>query len=229
MLRLGQHPPMPFRSFFTATLACVLATLSTGGKCFCSPAQQADAPPGFRQLLEKLASFSPDPCGPPFGPMPDSSDLESSAFYKAEEIMTEDLNALAATPRSPLERATETLRRLQRMSAEINASWPEDDRFRFEVLDLPPVLVVKVGLRTHETFFVFGGPEGKSGNAKRVWHGASSIEGIVDRNVPHTSLELHPLHRGPSQRARFLASFGYMGCAGSTGGRLQCPRVEPGG
>jgi len=144
-------------------------------------------------------------------------------------MVTEDLNAVAVTPKSPVERATETLRKLQRMSAEINATWPEDNRFRFEVLDLPPVLVVKVGLRTHETFFVFGGPEGKSGNAKQAWHSASSIEGIVERNVLHSMLGLYPLHRGPSQHARFLASFGYMGCAGSTGIAYSAHEWNPAG
>jgi hypothetical protein len=220
---------MPIRSFLAATFVCVLATLAVVEKCFCAPAQQVDARPDFRQLLEKIASFSPDPCGPPYGAMPDSSDLESSAFYRAADMVTEDLNAVAATPKSPVERATETLGKLQRISAEINASWPEENRFRFEVLDLPPVLVVKVGLRTHETFFVFGGPDGKPGNAKQAWHSTSSIEGIVEQNVLHSMLSLYPLHRGPSQHARFLASFGYMGCAGSNAGAYSAHEWNPEG
>jgi hypothetical protein len=220
---------MPIRSFSAATFVSVLLTLSIVEKCLCAPQQEADARPDFRQLLEKIASFSPDPCGPPYGDMPDSSELESSAFYRAADAVTDDLNAVAATPMSPVERATETLRTLKRKSAGINASWPEENRFRFEVLDLPPVLVVKMGLRTHETFFVFGSPEGKSGNAKRAWRSVSSIEGIVERDVLHSSLELHPLHRGPSQHARFLASFYYMGCAGSIGRTYSAHEWNPEG
>jgi hypothetical protein len=185
-------------------------------KCFCAPAQQADSRPDFRQLLEKIASFSPDPCGPPYGTTQDSADLESSAFYRAADILAGNLNAAAASPDSSLERATETLRKLQRMSAEINASWPEEDRFRFEILKLPPVLVVKMGLRTHETFFVFGGAKGESGKANQTWHGVSSVEGALEHNGMQSQLDLYPLHRGPSQHARFLAKFNYSGCAGST-------------
>src|ERR1035438_3338596 len=156
---------MPLRLFLAATFASALATMAVE-RCFCAPPQQADARPDFRQLLEKIASFSPDPCGPPYGVLQDSSDLESDAFYRAADIVTEGLNTAAATPESPLERASEALKKLERMSAEINASWPEDNRFQFEVLNLPPVLVVKMGLRTHETFFVFARPNGKAGGSK---------------------------------------------------------------
>jgi hypothetical protein len=207
---------MRSRSFLATAFSCLLATLAVIEKCLCAPAQLADPRPDFRQLLEKIASFPPNPCGPPYGAIQNSSDLESSAFYKAADVVTEDLNTAGATA-EPLERAKATLRKLQGMSAEINASWPEEDRFRFEILKLPPVLVVKMGLRTQETFFVFGSPEGKSGNANKAWHSVSSVEGIVGHDVPQSRLDLYPLHRGPSQRARFLARFDTSGCAGSTG------------
>jgi hypothetical protein len=203
---------MPFRLFLAAAFASALATLAVE-RCSCAPLQQADARPDFRQLLEKIAPFSPDPCDG----FQDSSDLESDAFHRAADIVTEGLNA-AAAPGSPLERVTEALEKLERMSAEINAAWPEDNRFWFEVLDLPPVLVVKMGLRMHQTFFVFGRPEEKGGNANQAWHSSSSIEGIVERSVFRSGVTLYPLHRGPSQRARFLASFSSMGCAGFTSG-----------
>jgi hypothetical protein len=184
------------------------------GKCFCAPAQQAGARPDFRQLLEKMASLSPDPCDG----FQDSSDLESDAFSRAADAVTESLNAATSAAGSPLERATEALKKLEGMSAEINAAWPDDNRFSFEVLDLPPVLLVKMGLRTHETFFVFGRPEEKRGNANQAWHSSSSTEGIVERTVFRSGVTLYPLQRGPSQHARFLASVGSMGCAGFTTG-----------
>jgi hypothetical protein len=204
---------MPFRSFLAATFACVLPTLAVMEKCLCAPPQQEDSRPDFRQLLEKIAPFSPDPCDG----FQDSSDLESDAFQRAAEIVTEGLNE-AAAPGSPLERATVALKKLGRMSAEINAAWPEDNRFSFEVLDLPPVLVVKMGLRTHETFFAFGRPKEKGGNESQAWHSSSSIEGIVERTAFRSWVALYPLHRGPSQHARFLASVSSMGCAGFTTG-----------
>ena len=132
-------------------------------------------------------------------------------------MVTEGLNEAGATPQSSVERATETLNKLVRMSAEVNSSWPEDARFRFEILKLPPVIVVKMGLRAHELFFVFGSSEGKSGNANQTWHSARSVYGTPEDNWLHSRLGLYPLHRGPSQHARFLAVFGYFGCAGSTG------------
>jgi hypothetical protein len=205
------------RSFSAATFTYVLVTLATAEQCLCAPGPHADSPPDFRELLQKIASFPPDPCGPPNGAVQNSSELESSAFDRAADIVTEGLNTARATPQSSVERATETLNKLVRMSAEVNSSWPEEDRFRFEILKLPPVIVVKMGLRNHELFFAFGNSEGKSGNANQIWHNASSVDGTPEDNWLHSRLGLYPLHRGPSQHARFLAIFGYVGCAGSTG------------
>ena len=165
------------RSFSAATFTYVLVTLATAEQCLCAPGPHADSPPDFRELLQMIASFPPDPCGPPNGAVQNSSELESSAFDRAADIVTEGLNTARATPQSSVERATETLNKLVRMSAEVNSSWPEEDRFRFEILKLPPVIVVKMGLRNHELFFAFGNSEGKSGNANQIWH--SSIPGLV--------------------------------------------------
>jgi hypothetical protein len=182
--------------------------------------------PDFHQLLEKIAWFSPDPCDSAYKANEESAEIESSAFFRAAEAVTKGLNASGAS--SALQRATEALTGLQRLSTGINASWPAENRFQFEILDLPPVLVVKMGLRSHETFFVFGRSEGKSGKLSPEWHSESSAEGMIDHNEFHSVLGLYPLIRGPSQHARFLVKFGYMGCAGSLGGLYSAYEWNPG-
>ena len=93
----------------------------------------------------------------------------------------------------------------------------QEDRFRFEILKLPPVLVVKMGLRTQETFFVFGSPDGKSGNANQAWHSVSSVEGIVGHDVPNPdSISILCTAARPNAPG-FLPNLITSGCAGSTG------------
>jgi hypothetical protein len=219
---------MTCRSFWGAVLVSVLSGVAvTQENLGASPQQESVPRPDFHQLLEKIASFSPDPCDSPDEVNQESADIESSAFDRAADAITKSLNAGGASQSSAMERATEALTRLRRMSAEINASWPEENRFQSEILDLPPVLVVKMGLRSHETFFVFGRSEGKSGNLSQDWHSESSAEGMIDHNVLHSGLGLYPLFRGPSQHARFLASFGYMGCAGGAWGLYSAHEWSP--
>jgi hypothetical protein len=219
---------MTWRSFWRAVLVSVLSGVAlTEGNLGATPQQESVLHPDFHQLLEKITSFSPDPCGPPYEANQESADIESSAFDRAADAVMEGLSASGASHSPALERATEALTRLHRMSAETNASWPEENRFRFEVLDLPPVLVVKMGLRSHETFFVFGRSEGKSGKLSQEWHRESSIEGLTDPSVMRSDLGLYPLLRGPSQHARFLATFSYTGCAGSIAGLYSAYEWSP--
>src|SRR5208282_2996996 len=101
--------------------------------------------PDFRQPLQKLAEFSPDPCGPPYGPEENwhSENVETRLFDQAQEVIAQELNASAESSRPPRDRAEEALKKLAGMSAEVNAAWPEDNRFHFQILDLPPVLARK--------------------------------------------------------------------------------------
>jgi hypothetical protein len=104
------------------------------------------------------------------------------------------------------------------MSAEINASWPEENRFQFEILDLSPALVLKVTIRTHGRYFVFGIPEDDdSGKPNRAWRMVGSDDESDDNKFTELFLELYPLHRGHSGNPRFLAKFIRSGCAGSIG------------
>jgi len=183
---------MTLCSISAALFASVLFVISGAEQCLCAPVQQPHSPPDFRQLLQKLADFSPDPCGPPYGEEKNwhSADVESPIFEQAADIVTQGLNATPASPGSPRDRAAEALKSLERMSAEINAAWPEENRFHFQILDLPPALVVKMTLRTHGRFFVFGIPEEDSRKPNRLWHMVGSDEEYVENEVPQSSLDL---------------------------------------
>jgi hypothetical protein len=210
---------MTLRAMAAAVLAFVVFAFPEANKGFCAPAQQLDSSLDFRQLLQKLTNLSPDPCSPPHGREEDwhSGDLESNIFRQAREKVTQQLNATPSSPGSAHDRAEQTLKKLEDDSAEVNAEWPEESRFHFQILDLDPILVVKMTIRMHGAFFAFGVPEEDSGKPNRLWHQVGWMDESDERDVPRTLLDLYPLHRGPSGKARFLAKFHLVGCAGSTG------------
>ncbi len=104
------------------------------------------------------------------------------------------------------------------MSSEINAGWPNENRFHFHVFDLQPVLVVKMHIRTHDRFFVFGINEESCQGHKLGWQKVGSDEEPLETLIFEKSLELYSLHRGPSGNVRFLAEFRDVGCAGNSYG-----------
>jgi hypothetical protein len=190
----------------------------------------------FRQSLQESVAYSPDPCDSPHGSENnwDSPAIESRLFDAAERIVADALNDSAAT-QVPRDRASAALKRLVEESARINAGWPEESRFRFEVLDIAPILVVRIGVRTHERFFVFGVPDfgipkGAPGKVHPTWSEVGSDEeGLADGQAPRSTLSLFALHRAPSGNARFLAIFGHIGCAGSTGIAYDAREWDPEG
>src|SRR5579862_5751286 len=202
----------------SAAIVVVFLMLASLGWAQAAVTQQAASEPQrpdvFRQSLQELVAYSPDPCFPPSG---DESNWRASAesrlFDAAEGIVEDALND-AAVGQSPKDRVTATLKGLQEESARINIGWPEENRFHFELLDIAPALVVKIGVRLHERYFVFGLVEGKK---RPTWSQiGSDDEGLLDPEVPRTYLGLSALHRGPSGSPRFLATFGRFGCAGSS-------------
>jgi hypothetical protein len=173
----------------------------------------------FRQSLQELVAYSPDPCGPPYDNENNwhTSAIESRLFDAAQDIVADALNDGAAA-RAPKDRASAALKALEDESARINTGWPEENRFHFELLEIAPALVVKMGVRSHERFFVFGIFEGATGKAHAMWDEiGSDEEGLAEPEAARSTLSLFALHRGPSGNARFLAEFGHIGCAGSTG------------
>jgi hypothetical protein len=215
------------RSIAAASLVFAMLAFLGAEECLCAP---NGSRPDFRQLLRSLGRYSPDPCGSPvFEGNLHSQNLESLLFQDAAETLTKELNATPTGAASPGDRATETLKRLERASAEINAAWPEKNRFRFEILDIPPALVVKMTFRTQETFFVFGVPEEDSGKPNRLWREVGSDEEFVENTGLRSGLYLYPLHRSASGHARFLARFDRSGCAGSSGVDYDAREWDPAG
>jgi hypothetical protein len=172
--------------------------------------------PDVRQLLQKLTQLSPDPCANEPANETDSqpSRIEIPLLETTSDLVTDALNTDNA---SPAERARRVLEGVENASAEINSSWPKDNQFRFEILDLKEILVVKMSIRVYERFFVFGVPGGDAGKPNRLWRRIGLIEDDSEFDVPWVKVELYPLHRGLSGTARFLARSTMGGCAGSFG------------
>ena len=204
-----------------AVVCCVLMiVIARPQQCVAAPAQQpASPPPDFRQLLQQNAQFSPDPCGPPYGDEKNwhAEDVEMRLFSQAADVVTQALNATANASSSAGQRAATALKNLEQTSAKVNVGWPEENRFHFHILDLPPALVVTMSIRAQETFFVFGIPEEESGKPNHTWREVGSQGISTEPDAPQSRLNLYPLHRGPSRNARFLAKAIYSGCAGSIG------------
>ena len=177
-----------------------------------------------------MAEFSPDPCGPPYGDEKNwhTADVEERLFAQAAQSITTSLNASPFGSESALDRAAATLTKMEQMSAEINAAWPTENRFHFQILDVRPALVVKMSIRTHETFFAFGVPE-DSAKSNVPWQEIGSSDESREFVVPPSQLDLYPLHRGSSGNARFLAKAIYSGCAGSYGVAYDAREWNPDG
>jgi len=195
-------------------------------------AEHLDLQQDFRQRLQKLAVLSPDPCGPPSPREKEwtPADSEFRLFSRAADIVTGALNATSAKAGSPKERAAAALTKLEEASTEINADWPEDNRFHFQILDVPPLLVVKMEFRTSARFFAFGIPhEEVSEKAQPVWHLVGSDDVFFEQESARSLIELFELHRGPSGNARFLARIEPFGCAGSIGVIYEAREWDPDG
>jgi hypothetical protein len=182
-------------------------------------AEQPDLQQDFRQRLQKVAVLSPDPCGSPSPREKEwtPADSEFRLFSRAADIVNEALNAAASNAKLPKERAAAALGKLEEASSEINADWPEDNRFHFQILNVPPLLVVKMEFRTSARYFAFGVPQEEvSEKAQPVWHRVGSDD-VLAQESARSLIELFELHRGPSGKARFLARIEPFGCAGSVG------------
>lgn len=186
----------------------------------------------FRQRLQKLAELPPDPCGPASGLETnwDCTNDEYHLFSRAARMVVDGLNAPTANPEPPKDRAAQVLKLLEQVSGGINASWPEENRFQFQILDVAPALVVKMTIRTQARYFVFGIPEEEiSGGANRLWQEVGSDSVSLEHASARSLVELFPLRRGPSGDARFLAKIEYFGCAGSIGVVYEASEWDPRG
>ena len=192
-------------------LVCTTASLAQ------SPAASQKNVPNHmeevRQLLVKLSPESSGPCEPPFQVDHDPTKVESALFDQTVGLVTERLNDSDRNDSSPRDRVQSALGEIEKASVEINAAWPADSRFHFQLLELQPLLVMKLSIRAHATFFAFAASEEKDGK----WGARGSDTDFQEQGWPASPIDLYPLYRGPSGNARFLARIFYMGCAGSYG------------
>jgi hypothetical protein len=162
--------------------------------------------------------MAPDDCSPPFpASTVDVHQLEDQLFATIKAALVNQLNEPTPAPTSDgASRIKLALREIEHSSAEINKGWPAEDRFQFEVLALEPAILVRMSYR-HGAKLVLLGPYYLNKNAAVDpgirWREISSVE-LGSRA---SDIDLFPLHRGPSGRARFLAKVWLSGCAGSIG------------
>ena len=208
-----------FRQPLAIFLGCLVSLM--GADRLVAQTPPTPTPPDVRQLLQRLAGYSSDPCGgapaKKEGDWRVADDLAHRLFSRAADSVAEALNANPADSALPRERATAALQQVEQMSAEINAEWPQDSRFHFQVLDLSPMLVVKLSIRFQEDFFAFGVPKEISRNPNSSWRILGSNPGATEFTGPPSEIDLYPIHRGPSGDPRFLVKAIYSGCAGSIG------------
>jgi hypothetical protein len=185
-------------------------------------------------LLQKIASAAPDTCGVPPTANLDPDEVELSILRATSDVVLQALNADNLEPNASRERAATVLRKIEQLSTQLNASWPKENRFHFQILDIAPALVLRAGIGTHEEYVVFGIPEmDGAGKANRLWQQIGEdnleLEHPVPRNWIRNWIQLYPLRRGPSGHARFLAAVGYTGCAGSSGVLYDAQEWDPSG
>jgi hypothetical protein len=96
-----------FKMIWAGAIVLVFLMVASSGRAQGDAAQKAPHRPQpqdvFRQSLQELVAYSPDPCDPPIGSETDrhSSAIESRLFDAAEGIVEEALNEKAAAARAP--------------------------------------------------------------------------------------------------------------------------------
>ena len=136
---------------------------------------QTSTPGDLAQGLQKIAALAPDPCLPEQGQSADSSAVYRFFPAAAEGIVAE-LNAPSSARARPLDRARGTLDRLEQMSAAMNGAWPEEERFHYETLDLPPTFVVTMSMASSAAYYLFAVPDGDAGKSNGQWRHFEPLE-----------------------------------------------------
>jgi len=178
------------------------------------------APSNMEELLGRMASVAPDDCSTPT-PAPSSSadinQLETQLFDAVKAQVAGRLNAPSPAPSSNAgSRATSALRDLEQWSAEHNKSWPDEDRFHFKVLELPPAVLIEMSYRSHASLVLFGSFDLNKDETTEPGTKWREVD-LGDPSFSPSEIALFQLHRGPSGHPRFLAHVWNSGCAGSLG------------
>jgi len=170
-------------------------------------------------LLRQMASMTPDDCSPPgpSGSTVDARQSEDLLFRTVEDLVIDRLNGASPAQTSDADaRARSALLDVERLSSEINKSWPVEERFHFEVLALHPAILVRMSYRDQASLFLSGSfylDKNAAVDPGTKWREVS----FADLGSRVSGIDLFPLHRGPSGRPRFLARVWRSGCAGSIG------------
>ncbi len=110
---------------------------------------------------------------------------------------------------------------MEEQSQKINANWPDENRLHFEILYLPPVLVLKVSLQTIQRAYFLAIPRFDAYNKPNLaWRQVGADREYVPDNEKfgfRSWVNLYRVQRGPAGKARILARIGSTGCAGSSG------------
>lgn len=217
---------MMLQSIRVVVFVCVLGLLGGAEQAVCQPvapsaaaaAVRFDPDEDFGKRLRLLSDLAPDPCGPPF-PITahlESEDHESRLFDDASELVAANLNQQAGSvPDAPGARARRVLEGLRSRSATVNANWPEENRLQYRILELGPLLLVQISVRTYASFRAFALTD--SSGSQRRWQEVGSDGKTELQRYSRLSLELYPLYSGSAGRVRFLGQFLISGCAGSYG------------
>lgn len=208
--------PMTLRSIAALILVILLVWAEPGGCQTAAPAGAAESKhllehrQDFEKRLRLLADLLADPCVGPAKPGDDrdSAEHESRLFEDAAALVAEALNQTDL--RAPGDRATSVLEELRKLSDTVNAQWPEENRFRFQILELGPMLVVRMSIRTYGAFSALALTRDDASGM--LWRQIGSDE---KTDFSSGLLELHPLYSPSPERVRFLARFLISGCAGS--------------
>ncbi len=192
-----------------------------------NPPINSDSLEKIRGLLQQLAGAPYSACGAQTGIDSDVVMNGRKVFAAAVNLVADGMNSAAANGNPPDEQARAALARVERLSSEVNSAWPEGNRFHFQMMDIAPILVVKMNLGSNQTYYVFAKDEKDSWPANRVWHEAGSDDLWLDREPMWTQMDVTPLKRGPSGKARFIASIELGGCAGSFGLEYDAREWDP--
>jgi hypothetical protein len=202
---------------FRSAVVVLFLLLGLGSSESADGQEPSQPQPTFEDLLRRLSSVPADACEYPGA---DFSDLELHLFEQADKAVAQRLNERSESPgpiaasAGPRVRALEALQNLERISGKIHSNWPEEKRFHFQVLDIPPALLVKMTYRNRATFSFFAVPERDAYNKPaNQWQATGALDDHRSRPAGgYDSLDLFILRKGPAGNPRFMAKFIGAGC-----------------
>jgi hypothetical protein len=163
----------------------------------------------FKTLALRLAGEPPDDCGLVDEKEPSATHLqaENELFAQVDRAMLKALNTRTG---SPVAAAEKTLQELQRIGQQVDRDWPEERQFHYQLLDISPLIVVKLAIRSRAVFLAYGA---SSSGQKLRWRGVGVQPSWLDDQKGDEKLSVDPLPRGGlAKRARFMVTLREVSC-----------------